>query len=251
MKTTKKNTKKSRPNKTRKRNAHKNKKQTTQLKQKSRKVLKTRILKTHVRKYRNKNNKKNTRNIIGGGVNSLHELILKNIKNSKIDFSNEDVDKDQKSELKDTYKSVMFKHRNIWKPDRIKKLDELDTYINGYVNHYTIALNALKEIQEKYKFFDRLLNDIPEPSLKYLSYMENRDDSNSHVNVPVYSQIPLEYRHQFKNLHDRKYADRLKSDGNEIDMEQINKEANEEERTAWYFEEANLPVFENEMIHIN
>jgi hypothetical protein len=71
MKTYKRIQKKSRPNKTRKRNAYKNKKQTTQLKQKSRKVLKTRGRKTRGRKNRNK---KYTRKIkLVGGINYQYD----------------------------------------------------------------------------------------------------------------------------------------------------------------------------------
>ena len=88
-----------------------------------------------------------------------------------------------------------------------KKLDELDTYINGYVNHYTIALNALNEIQKKYEFFDRLLEEKLNLSFKYLSYMENDNGNNSHDKVPIYSQIPLEYRESFRNLHKQKIQD--------------------------------------------
>ena len=109
------------------------------------------IRKTRGRKYRNKNNNKNTRNIIGGGIDTLDKLILNNIRNNQFEDMNE---------LKDTYQNVMFKNDRVPEVVRNSKLESIQLHIEKYIKHYTIALDALNEIKNNYKFLDKLFEEL-------------------------------------------------------------------------------------------
>ena len=121
------------------------------------------ICKTRGRKYRNKNNNKNTRNIIGGGIDTLDKVILKNMKNNQIKDEvyinyNQCEDKDYNRELTYTYQNVMLINDDVAEDVRIKKLNDIKLHIKKYIYHYTIALNALNELPKKYDFFEELYN---------------------------------------------------------------------------------------------
>ena len=120
----------------------------------TKKYKKKSICKTRGRKYRNKNNNKNTRNKIGGGIDTLDKLILNNIKNNQIEDMNELTDEDKKK-LRDTYqkeyKKVMFKNKSVPEVVKNSKLKSIEDHIKKYINHYNIALYALNEINNEYK----------------------------------------------------------------------------------------------------